>query len=101
MIRSDSAAVKAFWAAFCEQTGVSPDVTLWPLSSRLRDYSWTTDLERAKWFAQRFASILPDPGVYETVVSVDHVLFYTVERMESEFFCRLDRGHKVTRVWRA
>ena len=30
MIRSDSAAVKTFWAAFCQQTGVSPDVTYHP-----------------------------------------------------------------------
>ena len=30
MIRSDSAAVQAFWAAFCEQTGVSPDATYHP-----------------------------------------------------------------------
>ena len=30
MIRSDSTEVKAFWVAFCEQTGVSPDATYHP-----------------------------------------------------------------------
>lgn len=66
---------------------------------RVRGYSWTDDLEIAKWFAHRFS--LPDPGVYETVVSADQVVVFLHEtgRKEREYIVIPWAGMKVRRIW--
>jgi hypothetical protein len=65
---------------------------------RIRGYSWTAALDRARWFAARFG--LPDPAVFETTVHDEHLLFYTNERSEREFVVALPRHWPVRRVER-
>lgn len=50
---------------------------------RVRGLAWTSDLERARWFAQRFP--LPNPAVFTAEVERSDVLFYSDDRNESEF----------------
>ena len=65
-------------------------------SRRVRGYSWTADLERARWFAERLP--LHDPAVYCAVVPKRRVLFYSQERKEAEFFVDLPAGFPVERL---
>lgn len=65
---------------------------------RVRGYSWTSDLERARWFADRFAGHLAQPAVYRTVVPAELVLFHSQDREESEFFVDLPVRHPVKRL---
>ena len=66
---------------------------------RVRGYSWTTDLERAQWFANRAALFgLADPAVMRATVPTRHVLFCSNERGEAEFFVDLPATVKVERL---
>jgi hypothetical protein len=59
---------------------------------RLSGPSWTGDVERAKWFAMRFAPhTLPNPAVLVATVRRDDVYFYSGERGEQEFVVFVDR----------
>jgi hypothetical protein len=64
---------------------------------RVRGISWTDSIERARWFAGRFAP-LRDPAVFRTVVSACDVLAYTNARNEGEFLILLPASNKPTRV---
>lgn len=52
---------------------------------RVRGFSWTTSVERAWWFAHRYAERLSDPAVFCVTVSESAVLAYTNNRTEQEF----------------
>lgn len=52
---------------------------------RIRGISWTSDLERAKWFANRWKEFLPNPAVYMIKVKRDQILAYCNDRNENEF----------------
>jgi len=57
----------------------------WGASRRVRGLSWTDDLERARWFADRYASQLGEPAVYRTITSAEDVLAFLNVRKEREF----------------
>lgn len=65
---------------------------------RVRGMSWTSDFDRARWFAQRF-SFHGSPAVHKAVVPAEHVLAYTDERNESEFIVSLPPQIKTKEVW--
>lgn len=67
---------------------------------RVRGYSWTSSLEIAWWFAQRFAGYqqLSDPAVYKIVVGEKDILAYTNDREESEFLVALPRQLRPIKV---
>lgn len=54
---------------------------------RVRGLSWTTSLDRAREFAERFD--WPDPAVYEAVIEARHVLAYINWEKEEEFILLL------------
>jgi hypothetical protein len=60
---------------------------------RIGGLSWTDDLERARWFANRFAG-LHDPAVYVLEVARADVLAYTHQggRKEQEFIVIPERA---------
>jgi hypothetical protein len=64
---------------------------------RIRGISWTDDCERAQWFAQRHASTLHDPAVYQVTVNESNVLACLNEsyRNEREYVVLLPPGAKV------
>ena len=64
---------------------------------RVRGWSWTSDLEQARWFANRFPE-LSDPAVFSASVGREQVLFYTNDRDEKEFALSLPAKHRVKRV---
>jgi hypothetical protein len=64
---------------------------------RVRGLSWTGSLERAWWFARRYAS-LPRPAVYRVDVPARYVLAYSNERQEEEYLVRLPSRFPVTRI---
>jgi hypothetical protein len=66
--------------------------------SRIRGYSWTTSLERAQWFAKRYADKVPDPQVYRIEVPERAVLAYTNKRHEQEFFVQVPTRLQPERV---
>ncbi|MDF1593080.1 MAG: hypothetical protein P1P89_16315 [Desulfobacterales bacterium] len=66
---------------------------------RLRGISWTSDFDKAVWFARRFERFLNKPMVYETVVQREQVLAYNNSRNESEFLCLIPKDQKLRRVW--
>jgi hypothetical protein len=66
--------------------------------SRIRGYSWTTSLEKAQWFAKRFADEVPDPQVYRIEVPERAVLACTNERDEQEFLVQVPTRPKPERV---
>lgn len=47
-------------------------------------YSWTTDLEVAKFFRDRYNSLNEDKKLYSAKVKKDKVIYYTNDRKESE-----------------
>lgn len=57
--------------------------------------SWTSDIKIAKWFAARF---IPkgknQPTVYELLVPPEHILFFSNDREESEYFIEMWPGAK-------
>jgi hypothetical protein len=67
---------------------------------RVRGWSWTSDLDRAWWFAERFPSF-GDPAVFVATIEREHILFYTDDRNEKEFVLDLPARHPVKRVKRA
>jgi hypothetical protein len=52
---------------------------------RVRGFSWTASVEKAKWFAIRLAEHLGDPAVYKVNFGRDAIIVYTNDREESEF----------------
>lgn len=66
---------------------------------RIRGYSWTANLERARWFAERASTIgLEHSAVYATTISAESVLFYRHGSDERDFAVLLDTQHPITRV---
>ena len=70
---------------------------------RPRGLSWTTDIEKAKWFAMypenKFGIKLPNCHVYKTIIKKQHVYFYSNEREENEFVCNITPKHPVELIW--
>jgi hypothetical protein len=60
-----------------------------PRHRRVRGFSWTSSLEKATWFANRFAALAGDPQVYCLEVPERAVLAYSNERQEEEFLVKL------------
>jgi hypothetical protein len=65
---------------------------------RVRGLSWTDDVEKAAWFAQRLPG-LSDPAIYRVIVEGNEVFACNFGRGEREFIVypkrrpqRLDRG---------
>lgn len=58
-------------------------------------YSWTSDFERAVWFASRLPR-LEDPAVYKTTVHRDEILFFSNERNEQDFIFRTRKYKRIT-----
>jgi hypothetical protein len=56
-----------------------------PEERRIRGLSWTTSVDRAREFAERFDG--PDPAVYEAVIKARHVLAYVNWEKEEELSC--------------
>jgi hypothetical protein len=52
-------------------------------------YSWTSSIDVAAWFANRFSAMLPDPAVYTLWVPEEYVMAYTDGRQEQEFIVQL------------
>jgi hypothetical protein len=65
---------------------------------RVRGYSWTSSLERARWFATRYESQLMHPAVFRVMVRKNHVLAYSNERGEEEYIVRLPPKAKPERI---
>ena len=63
---------------------------------RVRGLSWTADLHRARWFAQRFCK--PDPAVFRVVVAEADVLAYCNDRNEREFLVMLPSTAQPMRI---
>lgn len=72
---------------------------------RPRGISWTSDFEKAKWFATYFNrkhnANLPNCHVYETKIQRKNVYFYWDERNEKEFVCNITPKHPVKLIWDA
>jgi len=66
---------------------------------RVRGYSWTASFEKAKWFAQRLASILADPTVFRVEAPESWVLAYDNGGNEQEFLLDLPHKAKAVRMW--
>ncbi len=68
---------------------------------RVRGLSWTSSIEKARWFADRYPG-LDDPAVFRVNVEADAVLAYLHEqgRQEAEFIVMLPRTARVVRVER-
>lgn len=65
---------------------------------RVRGLSWTGSLEKAQWFAQRFAKQSADPAVFRVTVGIEDVLAYNNGREEQEFIVLLPDSAKPVRV---
>jgi hypothetical protein len=59
---------------------------------RVRGFSWTISLQRAKWYATRLG--LPNPAVYQTVVKADAILAYVTARGEDEMIVQLPKSSR-------
>jgi hypothetical protein len=64
---------------------------------RLRGFSWTDDVEQARWFATRFQ--LAHPAVVEITVDESAVLASVNDRQEREFVIGLPPDAAIRRVW--
>jgi len=64
---------------------------------RLRGLSWSGDLERARWFANRLS--LPRPAVLEVTAEESAILAYVKDRKEQEFVVDLPPTVRPVRVW--
>jgi hypothetical protein len=69
-------------------------------AKRKRGFSWTSNLETAKWFAKRLVPYLKDPAVYRVVASKDDILFHTKARNESEYVVLLPKKTHLECVWK-
>jgi hypothetical protein len=67
---------------------------------RVKGFSWTASQDQARWFAARFAGILPDPAVFRVSVAKRHVLFYSNARQEAEYIVLLPETAKPVLVER-
>jgi hypothetical protein len=65
---------------------------------RVRGISWTASLDKAKWFAERFAD-LGNPAVYMATVEAEHVYAYHNGSEEQEFLCDIPKSLKLKKVW--
>jgi hypothetical protein len=65
-------------------------------SRKIRGMSWTSSIEKAVWFANRYPQ-LEDPAVYQTTVHRDEILFYYNGREEEEFVCLASRCRRTRR----
>jgi hypothetical protein len=66
---------------------------------RVRGLSWTNDLAKARWFANRAQLVgLVDPAVVRTTVAEPDVLACTNDRKEREFIVLLPARTRVVRV---
>lgn len=68
---------------------------------RVRGISWTASLDRAIWFAKRFAElpIMEKPTVYQATITAEHVYAYCNDREEQEFLCDIPKEMKLKKVW--
>ncbi len=64
-----------------------------PPHRHVRGFSWTSSIDVARWFADRFPH-LPDRAVYEVTIEAEDVLTYSHEdgRKEHEFIVLLPRA---------
>jgi hypothetical protein len=69
-------------------------------SGRRRGYSWTSDPDRALWFATRLES-LGNPAVFRAVVPTRLVLFYSNTRDECEFWVDMPTDFPIEKMERA
>lgn len=67
---------------------------------RKRGHSWTSDREKAIWFAERMN--LEKPRVFQTQVDDFQVAAYCNQsfRNEQEFICLLPSDHKLKEIWK-
>jgi hypothetical protein len=56
---------------------------------RIRGYSWTADIEKAKWFAERLSKFLTSPAVLEVNTSDVDIIAYVNDRKEQEYICHV------------
>jgi hypothetical protein len=64
---------------------------------RVRGLSWTSDPDKARWFAQRFGQRLGQPAVFSAVVERAHIYAHWRERKEDEYVVLLPVNAKVKR----
>lgn len=57
--------------------------------------SWTSDLDKAIWFATRYEIASADPAVYKTTVHPDEVYCYVNDRSEQDFILRARRYQRL------
>jgi len=63
---------------------------------RVRGISWTTDYDRAVWFARRLK--LPRPAVFKASVPIENIYAYYTGRQEQEFLCDITNDINLERV---
>ena len=68
---------------------------------RVRGVSWTDDLDKAKWWANRLSILYEHPAVHEVVVPAKHILLFTNERNEREYIVALPPEIRTKKVWSA
>lgn len=70
---------------------------------RPKGLSWTSDFEKAKWFAsfpeERYGKKLDNCRVFKTTIKKRSVYFYTNEREEKEYVCNITSKHPIELVW--
>jgi hypothetical protein len=66
---------------------------------RERSLAWTSNLETAKWFAERLN--YPHQTVIQATVPRENILFYTNQRNENDYCCLLDRRIRTKTIWTA
>ena len=69
------------------------------VARRLRGISWTSNPDRAKWFACRFED-LAKPAVFRAEVPRELVYAYSEDRDESKFICLIPPDLKLKCVWK-
>ena len=70
---------------------------------RIRGLSWTTDLDMARWFAERSSQAygLKSPAAYEAQVEQDQFYgYYPDNRGEHEVICIMPSDHPVKVAWK-
>jgi hypothetical protein len=65
---------------------------------RIRGISWTSDLDKAKWFANRCAKYFPNPAVYSINAKRNQILAYLNSRKENEFLIIPKPNMKILQV---
>lgn len=69
------------------------------VARRLRGISWTSNFEKAKWFACRFEN-LAKPAVFRAEVPRELVYAYMANGGQSEFTCLIPPDLKLKCVWK-